>query len=115
MIIARLLLHDKERHVPGKTPHETTDRLMSQDFKNDIAASMLRLAYAIRDAGSCAGDEITPLCIEAIYRSAVFYGKEYSRTGAYSALVSCEAIKEALALISKRWRVAGNSMIELLA
>ncbi|UKZ45883.1 hypothetical protein TrVGV298_000076 [Trichoderma virens] len=79
---------------------------ISQDFKLEIAAGMLRLAHTITATNSCAAEEITPFCLEAIYRGAVFYAQEYSRTDDHSAAASCEAIKNALTVISKRWKAA---------
>lgn len=88
---------------------------MPQDFKHDIAAGMLRLANAIRSGGcapgGCTPDEITPFCVEAIYRAAVFYGREHSRTGSLSDAASCAAIKEALNEIGKRWRSACKFLV----
>lgn len=82
---------------------------MPQDFKRDIAAGMLQLAHIMNDLNDCTADEITPFCLEAIYRGAIFYAQEYSRTGEQNAAISCREIKEALVVISKRWRAAGNS------
>ncbi|KAL7915502.1 fungal-specific transcription factor domain-containing protein [Trichoderma velutinum] len=103
---ARLLLHDKERYAAGKMPIASTDSFISQDFKHEIAAGMLQLANTIIATNSCAAEEITPLCLEAIYRGAVLYAQEYSRTGDPSTAASCKAIKDALSIISKRWRAA---------
>lgn len=66
---------------------------------------MLQLADAII-SGDCTADEITPFCIEAIYRSAVFFGREYSQTGSLTEANSCAAVKEALNVIGKRWKGA---------
>ncbi|KAL7941885.1 hypothetical protein V8C42DRAFT_333996 [Trichoderma barbatum] len=103
---ARLLLHDKERYATGKVPLAATETFMSQNFKHEIAAGMLRLAHTMTISGSCAAEEITPFCLEAIYRGAVFFAQEYSRTGDHNAVTSCEAIKEALTVISTRWKAA---------
>lgn len=66
---------------------------------------MLQLANTI-NSGGCTVDEITPFCLESIYRSAIFFGQEYSRTGRLSEAASCAAIKEALNEIGKRWKAA---------
>ncbi|KAL7972099.1 fungal-specific transcription factor domain-containing protein [Trichoderma sp. SZMC 28014] len=98
------------RYSADELPYAVTESFMPQDFKHDIAAGMLRLANAIRSGGcapgGCTPDEITPFCVEAIYRAAVFYGREHSRTGSLSDAASCAAIKEALNEIGKRWRSA---------
>ncbi|KAL7953163.1 hypothetical protein V8C34DRAFT_321492 [Trichoderma compactum] len=87
-------------------PLASTDNFISQDFKHKIAVGMLRLANTIIATNSCTAEEITPLCLEAIYRGAVLYAQEYSRTGDPSTAASCKAIKDALGMISKRWRAA---------
>jgi hypothetical protein len=107
-----LLLHDKERYAVDEVPFAATESFMPQDFKHDIAAGMLQLADAIT-LGSCTTDEITPFCLEAIYRSAVFYGQEYSRTGEQSSATSCKAITEALNIIGKRWKAAGDFSVHI--
>lgn len=66
---------------------------------------MLQLANTII-SGSCSPDEITPFCVEAIYRSALLFGREYSRTGKSSEAASCAAIKEALNVIGNKWKAA---------
>ncbi|KAL7933864.1 fungal-specific transcription factor domain-containing protein [Trichoderma chlorosporum] len=103
---ARLLLHDTQRYAIGKIPPSTTGGFVSQDFKQEIAAGMLRLAHTITATNGCAAEEITPFCLEAIYRGAVFYAQEYTRTGAHSASASCQAIREALTVIGKNWKAA---------
>ncbi|KAL7924496.1 fungal-specific transcription factor domain-containing protein [Trichoderma austrokoningii] len=102
---ARLLLHDKERYSIDDFPFAATDNFLPQDFKREIADGMLQLANAILSS-SCSADEITPFCVEAIYRSAVFFGREYSRTGRVSEAASCAAIKQGLNEIGKRWKAA---------
>lgn len=72
---------------------------------------MLRLANAILSSGCCTTDEITPFCVEAIYRGAVFYGRGHSRTGNLSDAASCATIKEALNEIGKRWRAASKFLV----
>jgi hypothetical protein len=105
-----LLLHDKERYAVEDFPYATTENFIPQEFKRDIAAGMLQLANAIL-VGDCTADEITPFCVEAIYRSAVFFGREYSRTGALSEAASSAAIKDALNVIGKRWKAACKLLI----
>jgi hypothetical protein len=83
---------------------------MSQDFKRDIAGGMLQLADTI-NSGSCSPDEITPFCLESIYRSAIFFGREYSRTGTLSEAASCAAIKRSLDVIGKRWKAACKFLV----
>ncbi|KAL6904051.1 fungal-specific transcription factor domain-containing protein [Trichoderma evansii] len=102
---ARLLLHDKERYAIDEFPFAATEKFISQDFKRDIASGMLQLANAV-NSGGCNPDEITPFCVEAIYRGALFFGREYSRTGELSEAASCAAIKEALNVIGKKWKAA---------
>lgn len=85
---------------------------MPQDFKRDIAVGMLQLANA-KLSGGCSVDEITPFCVEAIYRSAVYFGREYSRTGRLSEAASCAAIKEGLNEIGTRWKAACKCLIYL--
>lgn len=83
---------------------------MPQDFKREIADGMLQLADAI-NSGNCSLDEITPFCLESIYRSAVFFGREHSRTGALSEAASCAAIKQSLDVIGKRWKAACKFLV----
>lgn len=87
-----------------------TENFITQEFKRDIADGMLQLADTIH-SGSCSPDEITPLCLESIYRSAVFFGREYSRTGTLSEATSCATIKGALNVIGKRWKAACKFLI----
>ncbi|PTB39225.1 hypothetical protein M441DRAFT_196357 [Trichoderma asperellum CBS 433.97] len=93
------------RYAVDEFPFAATETFIPQDFKRDIANGMLQLADAIT-SGDCTADEITPFCIEAIYRSAVFFGREHSRTGSLSEATSCAAVKEALNVIGKRWKGA---------
>jgi hypothetical protein len=110
MCIARLLLHDVERAVVQK-PGAPLEHPHTLGMKADIAASMLRIAHSLGATGRCAAEEISPFCIEAMYRSGIFYGRRFRDAREQSDADALEDIKNGLSVISARWRAAGTQIV----
>jgi hypothetical protein len=81
-----------------------------QELEVSIAAEMLRLAQVL-GRSLCGNDEISPFCLDAMYRSAIVYAQIVQRTGAQDASDALQDIKIGLGAINDRWKAAG----ELLA
>ncbi|KAH6967597.1 hypothetical protein BKA56DRAFT_636383 [Ilyonectria sp. MPI-CAGE-AT-0026] len=77
-----------------------------QGWECDAIASMLKLAESLASTGRCGAEELSPFCLDAMYRSGLFYAQRYSQHGDEDALKSFETIKSALEVIGRRWRTA---------
>ena len=104
---ARLLLHNPERHAFQKTDATATERRGASDIEPEIAGSMLRVASNLEATGRCGAEEISPFCIEAMYRSGIFYARRFRNNGEQSDLEALDEIKKGLSVISGRWRASG--------
>ena len=82
-----------------------------QDFESGITTQMLSLARAIAISDSCGTDEVSPFCLEALYRSAVIYARRHKASGEHSDMDAVITIKEALRILSPRWKLAGKSRL----
>lgn len=105
---SRLLLNERQKISTTSwcdTPESTSS---PPDFVAHIAAEMLRLARAISAEGSCGTEEISPFCLDTMYRSAIFYASNHKQTGNQSDLDALEDIKTGFKDINSRWGVAGN-------
>lgn len=78
------------------------------------AASSETLGFArdVKARGGCPAAEMTPFCLEAIYRAAIYYARSYKATRAETDLLSLQDAKEILQTTSKRWRAAGMSFLQ---
>ncbi|KAH6873945.1 hypothetical protein B0T10DRAFT_234210 [Thelonectria olida] len=110
---ARLLLHDEERYPKGKYP-DVIERSRLREIESDIAAYMLRLARSVSGTGRCGIEEISPFCLEAMYRSGIVYARRYSETGYQDDLDAFETVKAGLGAMGSRWKAA-ESYISMLA
>jgi hypothetical protein len=83
------------------------DRGYALDIESDIAARMLRVARGVISTGRCGAEEISPFCLDALYRSGIFYGRRFRNMGEQSDLEALVEIKTGLTTMKDRWRVAG--------
>ena len=104
---ARLLLHNPERHAFQRTDGTATERRGASDTEPEIAGSLLRVATNLRTTGRCGAEEISPFCIEAMYRSGIFYARRFRSTGEQSDSEALDEIKKGLSVINGRWRASG--------
>jgi hypothetical protein len=75
------------------------------------AASSETLGFAqeVKARGGCPATEMTPFCLEAIYRAAIYYARSYKATRAETDLLALQDAKDILQTTSRRWRAAGMS------
>jgi len=106
--IARLLLHGVERAAVQKPDITTRERGHALDIESDIAASMLRVARGVIATGRCGAEEISPFCLDAMYRSGIFYARRFRNIREQSDSEALEEIKTGLTVMNDRWRVAGT-------
>jgi hypothetical protein len=105
--IARLLLHDAERNTLRESNMTSAEYHRISDIESDIAASMLGLARSVGSTGRCSGEEVSPFCLEAMYRAGIFYARRFQNTGEQSHLESFESIKTGFTIANDRWKASG--------
>lgn len=105
---ARLLLHDESRY-PSTRHRAIADPLTRINIEADIAAHMLRLADSVGGTRRCGVEEISPFCLEPMYRAGIMYGRRYTETGQHEDQQAFETIKQGLSAMSGRWKAAGKS------
>jgi hypothetical protein len=79
----------------------------TSEVESDIASNMLRLAVVLQSTGRCGTEEVSPFCVEAMYRSGIYYARKFGITGEQSDLESLENIKIGLGVMNHRWKSAG--------
>jgi hypothetical protein len=109
--IARLLLHDVERAAAQRPNTTIAERSYALNIESDIAASMLKIARTVGSTGRCGAEEISPFCLEAMYRSGIFYARQARNTREQSDLEALEEIKSSLVLMNDRWRASGTQLV----
>jgi hypothetical protein len=109
--IARLLLHSVERAGVQKPNAVTAVWRHAPDTEADIAASMLEMARSIGSDGRCGAEEMSPFCLEAMYRSGIFYARRFRNTRDQIDLEALEAIKRGLRVINDRWKASGTQLV----
>jgi hypothetical protein len=109
--IARLLLHRVERATVQKQNITTIKRSHALDIESEIAASMLRVARGVISTGRCGAEEVSPFCLDAMYRSGMFYARRFRDIGEQSDSEALEEIKFGLTVMNDRWRVAGMQLV----
>jgi hypothetical protein len=105
---ARFLLHDEERY-PKHKAIRIIDRSTVRHIAGDRASHMLRLASSLTVTGRCALDEISPFCVEAMYRSGITYAQRYNEFKDESDRQAFETIQAGLKVLGTRWKAAGKS------
>jgi hypothetical protein len=105
--IARLLLHSVERTSAQNPDIATMEHQYALDIESDIAVSMLKIVRGLGSTGRCGAETISPFCIEAIYRSAIFYARRFRSTGEQIDLEALEEFKNGFTLMNDRWRASG--------
>lgn len=76
--------------------------------RSEIASNMLKLAQNLMVTGGCGAEEISPFCLEPMYRSAIFFAQRYKTTGSESDLIGYEDMKGGLTTLSERWEAASK-------
>ncbi|KAH7268302.1 hypothetical protein B0J15DRAFT_533763 [Fusarium solani] len=109
---ARLLLHDESRY-PSTRHRAISDPLTRINIEADIAAHMLRLADSVSGTRRCGIEEISPFCLEPMYRSGIVYARRYSETGQQEDQQAFETIKQGLRAMAGRWKAA-DAYVDLL-
>jgi hypothetical protein len=72
---------------------------------------MLSLARSLASTGKCGAEEVSPFCIEAMYRSGIFYARRFRSTGDQSEFEALENIKAGLGVMNNRWKSAGMRLV----
>jgi hypothetical protein len=111
LISARLLLHDTERHPKRDSQTSSAGHFKPQGLENDIAANVLKLAESLKMHGHCGTEEVSPLCLEAIYRSGIIYAQRHNSERNENDVEAFETIKSCLEILSRRWKAAGESFL----
>jgi hypothetical protein len=83
------------------------------DVEASIAKSMLGVAHSVVTTGCCGGEAVSPICLEAMYRSGIYYARQFRISGERSYFEALEEIKRAFTVVNKRWRASG-SYLEML-
>ena len=68
---------------------------------------MLRLARSLGPTGRCGAEEISPFCLEAMYRSGVFYARRFQSTGEQNDLDALDYVKTGLSAMNRQWKASG--------
>ena len=76
---------------------------------------MLLLARSVASTGKCGAEEVSPFCLDAMYRSGIFYARQHSQTAEPSSLEALMDIKTGLRAVSERWKAAGWSAFSFMA
>jgi hypothetical protein len=105
---SRLLLNEKQKRSTAAPNNTLEDNSPPPGFVAHIATEMLRLARAISTVGRCGAEEMSPFCLDTMYRSAIFYANNYSQTRNQNDLDALEDIKTGFRDMNSRWRAAGN-------
>jgi hypothetical protein len=82
----------------------------TSEIESDIASNMLRLAIVLQSTGRCGTEEVSPFCVEAMYRSGIYYARKFRITGEQSDLESLEHIKVGLGVMNIRWKSSGTPL-----
>jgi hypothetical protein len=106
---ARFLLNDGERrHIQDDDRRSSTGSAPAE-FEFNAAFNMLRLAQCIVASGKCDGEAVSPFCMDAMYRSGIFYARQHSQTEDQSSLEALHDIEKCFRFLSGRWRSAGKA------
>jgi hypothetical protein len=112
--IARLLLHATERNAVQTSDTTSAESRHALDIESEIAVSMLKLARSLESTGRCDTEEISPFCVEAMYRAGIFYARQFRSTGDQRDLEALECAKTGLAVMNNRWKSTGIQFLKLL-
>ncbi|CAG9948054.1 unnamed protein product [Clonostachys rosea f. rosea IK726] len=104
---ARLLLHDEERWQRSGSRQRISGGSSQRELVDEILANMLRLAQALTSCGKCGAEQISPFCLEAMYRSGVIFAQRSALEGDEDAYESFKILKFGLEATGRRWK-AGN-------
>jgi hypothetical protein len=111
--IARILLLGTERNIIQRSNITAMDRHHTSEAESSIATSMLAVANSVSTTGRCGTEAVSPICLEAMYRSGIYYARQFRSSGEQSHFIALEEIKRALTLVNDRWRASG-SYLEML-
>ena len=111
--IARILLLGTERNVIQRSNLTAMDLHHTSEVESIIATSMLGVAHSVSTTGRCGAEAVSPICLEAMYRSGIYYARQFRKSGDQSHFEALEDIKRALTLVNDRWRASG-SYLEML-
>ncbi|CAH0055486.1 unnamed protein product [Clonostachys solani] len=111
---ARLLLHDEERRQRSGSLQRITGGSPPRHIVDEILASMLRLAQALASCGNCGAEQISPFCLEAMYRSGIIFAQRFASEGDEDAYESFKILKLGLEATSRRWK-AGSKIISWIS
>jgi hypothetical protein len=80
---------------------------------DEILANMLRLAQALTSCGKCGAEQISPFCLEAMYRSGVIFAQRSALEGDEDAYESFKILKLGLEATGRRWK-AGSKILPFI-
>jgi hypothetical protein len=105
---ARLILNEQMISWVDKLPDHAAERSRILDIQLNIASEMLGLAQTLLRTGLCGSEESTPFCLDAMYRSALIYGRIYQSTATSDIQEVVEDFQKGLNANNKRWKAAGK-------
>ncbi|KAH7305305.1 fungal-specific transcription factor domain-containing protein [Stachybotrys elegans] len=103
---ARFLLNDRERHQIEDDDGRSSPEFAPAEFEFTASFNMLQLAQGIVATRKCGDEEVSPFCMDAMYRSGIFYARHHSQTGDQSSLEALHDIEKGFKIMSGRWRSA---------
>jgi hypothetical protein len=89
---ARILLNDKQRHATLNWHNTSEDVARPREFESEIATQVLKIAQALGSMGRCVAEEMSPFCLDTMYRSAIFFAYNYRKARSRDDLEGLEVL-----------------------